>query len=143
MIKQFKELDGLFNEVKDKDESEFSTYETLGDGKYRAVVSDIELTDSKKGDPMVVVSYELQEGEEKGFVHKQFLMLTGKDETQLARNLNKYATTVGKLGVNVKDGITGTFEDFGKALGKQVILTIESTKMKNGNLWTNTSFELE
>lgn len=143
-MKHFKELDGLFNKVKDKDESEFNQYETLADGTYRAVVSDVELTESRKGDPMVVLSFELQEGEEKGFVHKQFLMLTGRDETQLSRNLNRYATVIAKLGVDTKNGITGTFEDFGKALGKQVIITLDTTVSKaTGKGFTNTTFEIE
>ena len=137
-----KELNGLFNQVKDKDESEFSNYVTIPDGNYKAIIDDLEITESKAGKPMFVLSYKITEGEFKDQIHKQFIMLCGNDETQLLRNLNRYATTVKKLGIDTEQGIEYTFNHLGVGLNKEVILKIETSLSKNGNSYTNTSFDL-
>lgn len=137
-----KELNGLFNQVKDKDESEFSNYVTIPDGNYKAIIDDLEITESKAGKPMFVLSYKITEGEFKDQIHKQFIMLCGNDETQLLRNLNRYATTVKKLGIDTEQGIEYTFNHLGVGLNKEVILKIETSVAKNGNSYTNTSFDL-
>lgn len=137
-----KELNGLFNQVKDKDESEFSNYVTIPDGNYKAIIDDLEVTESKAGKPMFVLSYKITEGEFKDQIHKQFIMLCGNDETQLLRNLNRYATTVKKLGIDTEQGIEYTFNHLGVGLNKEIILKIETSVAKNGNSYTNTSFDL-
>ena len=137
-----KELNNLFNQVKDKDESEFSNYVTIPDGNYKAVIDDLEVTESKAGKPMFVLSYKITEGQFKHQIHKQFIMLCGNDETQLLRNLNRYATTVKKLGIDTEQGIEYTFNHLGVGLNKEVILKIETSVAKNGNSYTNTSFDL-
>ena len=50
-----KELNNLFNDVKDKDESEFSNFTKIPDGNYDAVIEDLEVTESKAGKPMFVL----------------------------------------------------------------------------------------
>ena len=140
--KDLKELNDLFNQVKDKDESDFSNYITIPDGNYKAVIDDLEVTESKSGKPMFVLSYKITEGEFKDQIHKQFIMLCGNDETQLLRNLNRYATTVKKLGIDTEQGIEYTFKHLGVGLNKEVILKIETSVGKNGNSYTNTSFDL-
>ena len=137
-----KELNGLFNQVKDKDESEFSNYTQIPDGNYKAIIDDLEITESKAGKPMFVISYKIMEGEFKDQIHKQFIMLCGNDETQLSRNLNRYATTVKKLGIDTEQGIEYTFNHLGVGLNKEVIVTVETSVAKNGNSYTNTSFDL-
>lgn len=137
-----KELNGLFNQVKDKDESEFSNYTQIPDGNYKAVIDDLEITESKAGKPMFVISYKIMEGEFKDQIHKQFIMLCGNDETQLSRNLNRYATTVKKLGIDTEQGIEYTFNHLGVGLNKEVIVKVETSVAKNGNSYTNTSFDL-
>ena len=137
-----KELNGLFNQVKDKDESEFSNYVTIPDGNYKAVIDDLEVTESKAGKPMFVLSYKITEGEIKDQIHKQFIMLCGNDESQLLKNLNKYANTVKQLGIDTEQGIEYTFNHLGVGLNKEVILKIETSVAKNGNSYTNTSFDL-
>ena len=137
-----KELNGLFNQVKDKDESEFSNYVTIPDGNYKAIIDDLEITESKAGKPMFVISYKIMEGEFKDQIHKQFIMLCGNDETQLSRNLNRYATTVKKLGIDTEQGIEYTFNHLGVGLNKEVIVKVETSVAKNGNSYTNTSFDL-
>ena len=140
--KDLKELNDLFNQVKDKDESDFSNYITIPDGNYKALIDDLEVTESKSGKPMFVLSYKITEGEFKDQIHKQFIMLCGNDETQLLRNLNRYATTVKKLGIDTEQGIEYTFKHLGVGLNKEVILKIETSLAKNGNSYTNTSFDL-
>ena len=140
--KDLKELNNLFNQVKYKDESDFSNYITIPDGNYKAVIDDLEVTESKSGKPMFVLSYKITEGEFKDQIHKQFIMLCGNDETQLLRNLNRYATTVKKLGIDTEQGIEYTFKHLGVGLNKEVILKIETSVAKNGNSYTNTSFDL-
>lgn len=137
-----KDLNNLFNDVKDKDESEFSNYTRIPDGNYQAVIDDLEVTESKSGKPMFVISYKITEGEYKDEVHKQFIMLCGNDETQASRNINRYATTIKKLGVDTTQGIEYTFKNLGVGLNKKVILKIETSIAKNGNSYTNTSFDL-
>ena len=137
-----KELNNLFNQVKDKDESEFSNFTQIPDGNYNAVIDDLEITESKAGKPMFVLSFKITDGEFKDQIHKQFIMLCGNDETQLARNLNRYATTVKKLGINTDNGIEDTFNQLGKGLNKKVIVKVETSVAKNGNSYTNTSFDL-
>lgn len=137
-----KELNGLFNQVKDKDESEFSNYTQIPDGNYKAIIDDLEITESKAGKPMFVISYKITEGEFKDQIHKQFIMLCGNDETQLSRNLNRYATTVKKLGIDTEQGIEYTFNHLGVGLNKEVIVKVETSVAKNGNSYTNTSFDL-
>lgn len=137
-----KELNGLFNQVKDKDESEFSNYTQIPDGNYKAIIDDLEITESKAGKPMFVISYKIMEGEFKNQIHKQFIMLCGNDETQLSRNLNRYATTVKKLGIDTEQGIEYTFNHLGVGLNKEVIVKVETSVAKNGNSYTNTSFDL-
>ena len=137
-----KELNGLFNQVKDKDESEFSNYTQIPDGNYKAIIDDLEITESKAGKPMFVIIYKIMEGEFKDQIHKQFIMLCGNDETQLSRNLNRYATTVKKLGIDTEQGIEYTFNHLGVGLNKEVIVKVETSVAKNGNSYTNTSFDL-
>ena len=137
-----KELNNLFNEVKDKEESEFSNYVTLPDGNYNATIDDLEVTESKSGKPMFVLSFKIKDGEYKDHIHKQFIMLCGNDETQASRNINRYATTIKKLGVDTTQGIEYTFSNLAVGLNKEVILKIETTVSKNGNSYTNTSFDL-
>ena len=137
-----KELNGLFNQVKDKDESEFSNYTQIPDGNYKAIIDDLEITESKAGKPMFVLSFKITEGEFKDQIHKQFIMLCGNDETQLLRNLNRYATTVKKLGIDTEQGIEYTFNHLGVGLNKEVIVKVKISVAKNGNSYTNTSFDL-
>lgn len=137
-----KELNGLFNQVKDKDESEFSNYTQIPDGNYKAIIDDLEITESKAGKPMFVLSFKITEGEFKDQIHKQFIMLCGNDETQLSRNLNRLATTLRKLGVDVDQGLEYAFNHLGVGLNKKVILKVETSVAKNGNSYTNTSFDL-
>lgn len=137
-----KDLNNLFNNVKDKDESEFSGFTQIPDGNYQAVIDDLEVTESKSGKPMFVISYKITEGEFKDVIHKQFIMLCGNDETQASRNINRYATTIKKLGVDTTQGIEYTFNHLGVGLNKKVIVKVETSIAKNGNAYTNTSFDL-
>ena len=137
-----KDLNELFNNVKDKEESEFGRYVTVQDGIYKAVIDDLEVTESKSGKPMFVISFKITDGEYKDIIHKQFIMLCGNDETQACRNINRYATTIKKLGVDTTQGIEYTFNHLGVGLNKNVVVKIETSIAKNGNSYTNTSFEL-
>lgn len=137
-----KELNSLFNEVKDKDESEFSNFTQIPDGNYNAIVDDLEITESKNGKPMFVLSFKITSGEFKDQIHKQFIMLCGNDDSQVKRNINRYATTVKKLGVDTTQGIEYTFNNLGAGLNKKVIVMVETSISKDGKSYTNTSFDL-
>lgn len=138
-----RELNNLFNNVKDKDESEFSGFTQIPDGNYKAIIDDLEVTESKSGKPMFVISYKITEGEYKDAIHKQFIMLCGNDELQASRNINRYATTVKKLGIDTSRGIEYTFNNLGVGLNKRVVVKVETSVAKNGNSYTNTSFDLD
>lgn len=138
-----RDLNNLFNSVKDMDEKEFSGFKKIVDGAYNALIDDLEVKDSKSGKPMFVVTYKILDGEFKGYNHKQFIMLCGNDETQVSRNLNRFATTIKKLGIDTTQGLEYAINNLGRGLNKQVIVKVETTVAKNGNEYTNTSFELK
>lgn len=140
--RELKELNDLFNEVKDIDEQDLNTYFVIPDGNYTAIVDDLEVTESQSGKPMFVLSYKITSGEYKGLIHKQFIMLCANDEAQLKRNINRYATTVAKLGIDTSKGLEHTFNSLAQGLNVKVILKVETTVSKNGKSYTNTSFDL-
>ncbi len=142
-INELRELNSLFKEVKDKDETEFNSYVQLPDGVYQATVDDLEVTESKAGRPMLVISYAVSSGEYAGYIHKQFVMLAGNDETQTARNLNRFATIVKKLGIDTSSNDMPTIvAKLSNGLNKRVVMEITTTVAKNGNSYTNTSFDV-
>lgn len=136
-----KELSSLFDEVKDTPVEDF--YENLPDGQYKAKIADLEVTESKAGNPMMVISYEILAGEYKNFVHKHFLLLTGGNESQLKQNINRYANAVKKLGIDTSKGLEHTFNNLGAGLDKKVTVKLETTVSGNGRSYTNTSFDVE
>jgi len=137
---EYEELLGIFDEVKDKE----SLFIGLPDGEYLAKVVDMELGESKNRElPMVTISFEIIEGEEKGRIHKQFLMLAGKNDSQLRQNVHRYATSIKKFGIDTSKKIIDTFKEFNKAIDKEVKLKLETTvAKKTGNKYQNTSFEV-
>lgn len=137
----FDELYDIFDEVKDID---LTSYQRLPDGEYIGTIVECKVGESKKtGLPMVTIGFEITEGENKGFIHRQFLMLSGYDEDDLRKKLNRYATTVKKLGIDTSKGLKETFEQFDKAIGQEVKIEIKTTyAKKTGNPYTNTSFEV-
>ena len=138
----FDDLDEIFQEVKDKEAFEVMEFEGLPDGDYTAKVESLERTESQRsGLPMVVISFVITEGEYEGVVHKDFLVLGGKDEKQMRQNVNRYATKIKKLGIDTKN-LKTTFAQFEKALDLEVRLEIKTTVSRNGNKFTNTSFEV-
>ena len=142
-INELRELNNLFREVKDKDESEFNGYIQLPDGMYSATIDDLEVTESKAGRPMLVISYAVSNGEYAGHIHKQFAMLTGNDETQTARNLHRFATIIKKLGIDTSSNDLPTIiGQLSNGLNKKVIMELTTTIAKNGNSYTNTSFDV-
>ncbi len=147
LINQLADLNNMFDEVKNADPSEFGGYEQLPDGIYNAHVHDVELKESKSGKPMVVLAFHINSAESGadvyGTQHNKYLMLAGNDQKQLQRNLNAYSLDMQKLGADVSQGLTHTFEQFPSLLGKEVLLKLETTTSKTtGKSFTNTSFEL-
>ena len=133
-----KDLEDLFNEVKDKE----AVYTRLPDGEYLANLSEITVGESKKGSPMVTFTFEILNGEHEGEIHKKFLMLTGKDEQRTRQNLNRFATEVKKLGVDTSGGYNQTLENLADVSDVECKITIETTVSKNGSEFVNTSFEV-
>lgn len=139
MMNEINELSEMFNEVKD----EVAVFTNVPDGVYVAQIGNVEYTQSKAGKPMVVISHEIIDGPETGRVHKQFLMLVGNDEAQTRSNLNRYATEIKKLGVDLTGTkLSDSFEQFDGLRGIKTELTLETTQTRAGKDWTNTSFEL-
>lgn len=139
MMNEINELSGIFNEVKDEE----TVFTNVPDGTYVAQIGNVQFTESKKGKPMVVISHEIIDGPEAGRVHKQFLMLIGNDENQTRTNLNRYATEIKKLGVDLTGTkLSDSFDQFDDLRGIKVELTLETTQTRAGKDWTNTSFEV-
>lgn len=133
-----KELNDVFEDIKDKD----TLYERLADGEYLAVIEDVIVGESKTGKPMVTIVFEVTNGPKEGKQHRKFLMLSGKDESQLKQNLHRFATEMKKLGVDTSKGLQYTLEQVVTKIGLEVKLTIETTVNKSGSEWFNTSFEI-
>lgn len=132
------ELNDVFDEIKDKD----TMYERLPDGEYLATIADIIVGESKTEKPMVTFVFEVTHGPLEGKQHRKFLLLSGKDESQLKQNLHRYATEVKKLGVDVSKGLSATFDQLQDKVGTEVKLELKTTKNKNGTEWFNASFSV-
>ena len=133
-----KDLENIFDEVKDQD----GVYSKIPDGEYLANLSDIVVGESKNGKPMLTMIFEITNGDYTGKEHRKFLMLTGKDEQQTRQNLNRFATEVKKLGVDTSKGFNNVIEQLPNFVNKECKIKIETTVSKQGNEFTNTSFEL-
>ena len=124
-----KDLEGLFNEVKDQE----GVYSRIPDGEYLANLSDITVGESKTGKPMVTMVFDILQGEYEGKQHRKFLMLTGKDEMQTRQNLNRFATEIKKLGVDTSKGFNAAIEDLPNHIDTECKLKVETSVSKQGN----------
>lgn len=133
------ELEKVFNEVKDQE----AVYESLPDGEYLATLSKVEAKDSKKGLPMVVMTFNITHGDYTGREHRKFMMLTGKDFDQTKQNIHRYSTEIKKYGVDTSRGLEATFNQFDSIVGTNVKLTVSTIiAKKDGKAYTNTSVEV-
>lgn len=60
------DLDALKEDVKEVEENGFGNYEEIPDGDYEVAVEKMELVESKKGDPMLTIWFEIVDGEFEG-----------------------------------------------------------------------------
>lgn len=128
------ELEGVFNDVESAD----NLFENLTDGEYLAEIVGAEYKESKAGNPMVQIATKVIHGEAKGRQHSRFLLLNGRDDTALKRNLNAFAVQMRTLGVDTSKGLQATFDSLDELEGMEVIVKIETVKANNGNEYTNT-----
>ncbi len=126
------ELNDIFMEVKDAP----IEYENLPEGEYLAKVIGAEYKLSKSDKPMVQFSFEITDGEYEGRKHNKFMMLCGKDESQLKGNLNRYGTELKKYGIEATS-IQDSFDKLAGIIDTEVKLTITIK-----NEFTNTSVEV-
>lgn len=94
------ELDSIFDSIggNDKAEEVANAYQNAADGVYDAEIKKAEYKMSKKGIPMVQISYGLENGQP----HNQFLLLGSAkgDISQTERNIATFATVMKQLGLN-------------------------------------------
>lgn len=140
-MEDLKELDNLFNEVKDLPADD--DYPRLPDGVYKAVVDDAEYTISNAGNRMIVISYKVVEGENADFIHKQFNLLVGKNNEQTASYLKRLSTLMKKFGLNTDKGLTGVVKNLKQLLDREVTITLKTTTGKNGIDFTHTNVEVQ
>lgn len=134
----FEELEDLFAQV----ESTAGQFEELPEGGYLAVIEGAEYKESKKGRPMVQIMCRVIGGTCDGRVHSKFMMLDGKDTTQVKRNMTMFASQVKALGIDTSGGFQKTLDLLGTLEDTEVALTITKTIGKNGREYTNTSIVL-
>lgn len=127
------ELNNIFMEVKDAEPE----YENLPDGEYLAIVVGAEYKMSKAEKPMVQFQFKITEGDYKDKTHNKFCLLSGKDESGLRANLNRYGTELKKYGLEV-NSIQDSFEQLKNTIGREVKLTIKTSDSG----FTNTSVEV-
>lgn len=60
------DLEGLKNDIKDAEENGGGDFKEVPHTKYEVAITKLELTESKKGDPMVSVWFKITNGEYKG-----------------------------------------------------------------------------
>lgn len=60
------DLEGLKNDIKDAEENGGGDFKEVPHAKYEVAITKLELTESKKGDPMVNVWFKITNGEYKG-----------------------------------------------------------------------------
>lgn len=60
------DLEGLKNDIKDAEENGGDDFKEVPHAKYEVAITKLELTESKKGDPMVSVWFKITNGEYKG-----------------------------------------------------------------------------
>lgn len=94
------ELDQIFDSIggNDKAAEVASAFQNVEDGVYDAEIKKAEYKNSKKGIPMVQISYGLENGQG----HNQFLMLASAkgDIKQTERNIATFATVMMQLGLH-------------------------------------------
>lgn len=122
-----KELDAIFNEVKDQETS----YERLPDGEYLTTLTGAVYKMSKKELPMVEFSYLVTHGKYEGHTHRKFLMLTGMDEEKTRKNITAYANEIKKFGIDTSKGLHSTFDALSSLEGTSVKVTIKTTTNKS------------
>lgn len=130
----FEELNDVFQEV----ESQAGEFEELPDGEYLAEIQSAEYKESKSGNPMVQIATQVTYGDYEGRYHSRFMLLNGKDDKMLRRNLNALARQAKDLGVDTSKGLQETIKGLEELEGKEVKVKIETVKAKNGNEYTNT-----
>lgn len=94
------ELDSIFDSIggNEKAEEVANAYQNAADGVYDAEIKKAEYKMSKKGIPMVQISYGLENGQP----HNQFLLLGSAkgDISQTERNIATFATVMKQLGLS-------------------------------------------
>ena len=130
----FKDLDSIFEEVKDQ---EMGGYENLPDGEYLVEMSGCELTTSKAGKPMAVTAVTVVHVAHAGHVHKIFNVLTGDTLDKTKSAVNRFAVFAKSTGAVTTGGLQGTVESV-DALTGQTKKLILSTSDKG---WASATLE--
>lgn len=119
------ELDSIFDSIggNDKAEEVANAYQNAADGVYDAEIKKAEYKISKKGIPMVQISYGLENGQP----HNQFLSLGSAkgDIKQTERNIATFATIMKQLGLNAET-ISEYVAQLNLLTGKSVTIELET-----------------
>lgn len=120
------ELDSIFDSIggNDKAEEVANAYQNAADGVYDAEIKKAEYKMSKKGIPMVQISYGLENGQP----HNQFLLLGSAkgDISQTERNIATFATVMKQLGLSAGK-ISEYVAQLNLLTGKSVTIELETT----------------
>ena len=130
------ELDAIFDSIggNEKAEEVANSFNEIADGVYDAEVKKAEYKISKKGLPMVQISWGLEDGR----THNQFLMLSSSkgDINQTERNIATFVTEMRKFGLNAPKA-SGYIQQLDLLVGRAATLTIETN-----NGFTRTHIEV-
>lgn len=132
------ELEDTFAEVKAGGD-----FTPLPDGDYLVKIESCELTESKKGQPMVKTVSVVAAGEHEGEKHFNFNMLAGGNNDMLKMNLSNFKRQFGELGIDVDNGLINACEQLENLVGVECELEIKTTKSKKtGKEYTNAFLKL-
>lgn len=119
------ELDSIFSSIggNEKANDVANAYQNAADGVYDAEIKSAEYKNSKKGIPMVQISYGLENGQN----HNQFLMLgsANGDMSQTERNIATFATIMQQLGIQANK-ISEYVSQLHLLTGKSVTIELET-----------------
>lgn len=143
-INLMNDLDKIFTEIQNNPMNENKFIE-IPDGEYLCKVVRMEQRNSKAGNPMVIITFEiLDTGTYNGMSIKQFTMLCGKTLEQTQRSLQKFYDICKELEFEIKSGATlsDMFEQFPFATNKIAVVKKSSHTSKKGTVYTDISFRL-
>ena len=110
---------------------EEQTFELIPKGTYNAVVDELEFGESKAGNPMITVKYQITDAEYENRTLYDYWVLSGAGADFGLGKLKKFLVRVCP-NVDISNFNPATFADEGHAIGNQCRIVVNITTQKKG-----------